>query len=205
MKTNLKLLLQLAALFLWLIPVIGLPQTMRSDQEYLVVSFEIDRTKDAHDTKKYYWIISKDSLGSLNATLSPLFLTGFTNDQFQSCCNGNEVDIYSFKKGDTFDLSDQYLITLNGIIEKNKRKIQTVTKNWNNGYKERIDIYVTPVKGQFCMCPMSQKSEEMIGFNGCIFLPKGNFVYDDSFWESAKAKSPILNDLYKVNIRTSPF
>ena len=167
--------------------------------KYVVITYEIDRNRDNHDKKQYYWIVPNDSISSGNELKKkPLYIDSFSKNSFDSCYNGSDIYLFSINTETKFDFDKDYIQEIDNlkeIISKNKKKVQTYCKKWKQGnYKETVTVYITPITGDFCSCKNLGTIDES---NNIIMLPKKAFKLNDSFWKSSKAKDISRIDFLK--------
>ena len=149
-----------------------------------------------------------DSLDGNDPILSPLYLSDIIDRHYGACCEGDVVDLFKIQRDDRPILDNsvnQQIMELTNLIKDSQKKFQTIKKNWGNGYKEKIIVYLTPISGLFCRCRIAESASEIIGHRGFMYFPKSGFELINGFWESNKSKIGFLSDLTKENIETSPF
>lgn len=192
--------------------VFAFPKDLLSQEiipaEYIVITYELSRTKDSHGVRNFYWIVSVDSLKDKRALLSPIYFTGFAKNHFNMCCRSEMVDIFTTTTSSTYDFVEGYeksVEELTKMVYKQRKKLQTITKEWAGGSKETIRIYATPVLGEFCHCKITKEDGGKIDYNGTIYLPLGNFSISNGFWNSKNAPSILNRDFTRASIATSPF
>ena len=176
--------------------------------EYVIITYELNRAKDTHGIRKYYWIVSVDSLKGQKVSLSPIYFTGFSKNNLDKCCQGEVIDIFTVTTGSTYDFKEGYEQSIEGlvrIVDVERRKVQTITKEWSNGYKETIKIYATPIIGKFCRCDIGKEDGDKINYNDMVYLPLSDFSFNANFWKSKNVNDILLKDLTKISIGTSPF
>lgn len=163
-------------------------------KEFIVVTFELVKNK-IHRTKRYYWIIPTDSIENNRIPMFSLYLQAyFDSSELQDCCKGNVIDVLESTESDTVTLSNDYqkaLEELNNLVFKYRKKVQKVQYRWYNpDHEEVIQIYITPITGNFCFCMQKFSSFIKDMFQeGNIFLPLSDFSYNNGFWESEKLKA----------------
>ena len=178
-------------LLLLLVTFSALGQTKHS--QYIVLTFEDTYKNSQHGTDTYYWIISADSLKKRNI-ISPLLLSGFSKNTLESCCKGEPFDPFVVTAVTSYDFAESFFVStdsLRKLIFKNRIKIQAITKNWVSGQKEKIQVFASPISGNFCSSSSTDK------YNGRIYFPVSNFQYIDNFWKTVPIKL-IERDFTKV-------
>jgi len=171
----------------------NLPAQMTNKEEYVVITFERTKNK-VHRMNRYYWIIPSDSISTQKLPLYSLYTeTYFDKSELEECCQGGVIDVLEISNNDTVSFSDEYNIALrqlNEIIFQNRKKVQTITYQWYNPkHKEIIQIYATPITGNFCYC-MQRFTPQIKNYfqEGIVFLPLMEFKYDAAFWNTDQAR-----------------
>lgn len=157
---------------------------LAQNRKYVILTFEDTYKISQHGTDTYYWIISADSLKQQNR-ISPLLLSGFSKNILESCCKGEPVDPFVVTTETSYDFAKSYFVStdsLRKLIFKNRTKIQVITKNWASGQKEKIQVFATPISGNFC------SSSSTGEYNGRIYVSVSNFRYIDNFWKTVPIK-----------------
>jgi hypothetical protein len=178
---------------------------MTNEKEYVIITFEAIYN-NGHRCVNYYWIIPLDTanLGELKGESDKDFqmfyfyvFPYFSKSHLEDCFKGNLINVLESSSDDTIDFNNKELdslLIINQIINKFKRKIQSIKYNWF--YPRRIvvvNIFATPIIGDFCHCRQRFSLHLKKSFReGTIFLPISNFRYDPFFWKSKNAKE-ILN------------
>ncbi|WP_026706150.1 hypothetical protein [Flavobacterium soli] len=175
----------------------------QSTSEYVIITYEIDRNKDQHPTRNYYWIVPIDSLtGDRDFKKYPLYFDEFSQNDLNDCKGNKDLVLFTLVAKEDFTIGDKIksdIEKLKYIVEDNRKKVESVVKKWTNGYTEKITIYVTPVKGDFCCSNLSSNDEKMINYKGLVYLPIGNFSFNEPFFESDKYKEIINEDYINSN------
>lgn len=151
---------------------------------YIIVTYERSYNKAIHKSQSYHWIINADSLQEVSAQLSPIYFTGYSKTLLDKCLENKIVYPFDTFKNDKYDFTKDYLKTQEGIeniVNEHKVKILTVRKKWIDGLKERIRVFVTPIKGEICNCPIDKESSKNINYYGNIYLPIKNINYNQSY------------------------
>jgi hypothetical protein len=178
----------------------------KENDSYLIITYEVDITNDAHPVKNYYWIVP-NNLITADKTINqyPLYFEEFSNDDLNDCINEKEINIFTIQKGENFILeknAESDIKNLKELLYKNRKKVQTSVKKWKlSGNKETINVFVTPVKGNFCSSNISDYSGNEINYKGSIYLPISNFKLDLDFFKLDKNRLIKNYDYLKVNIK----
>lgn len=175
----------------------------QSTSEYVIITYEIDRNKDQHPKRNYYWIVPADSLtGHRNFKKYPLYFDEFSQDDLIDCKGNKDLALFTLVSNEDFNIDDKIksdIEKLKYIVKDNRKKVESVVKKWSNGYTEKITIYVTPVRGDFCCSNLSTNDERIINYKGLIYLPIENFSFNKPFFESDKYKEVIYEDYIDSN------
>lgn len=175
--------------------------------EYVIITYKVNINKGHNHEKNYYWIIPLDSLNdSLSMKKYPLYFDNFSSDDLKDCRENKDLYLFSYHSDEEFILDDKMQSDINNlkrIVKDNRTKVERITKKWGKGYKEKITIYATPIKGEFCIGNMSSSDEKFTNYKGLVYLPTGNFSYNKLFSESETynqiKKEYYLNTNYKNN------
>jgi hypothetical protein len=185
MKNRYKMLLILSFLFYK-----GLFAQIQNEKEYVVVTFEMSKNK-VHRMLSYYWIIPVDSINSekILPIYSLYLYPYFDKSELEECCRGGVINVLESNGNDTVSFNNEYHISLkqlNELVFINRKKIQTIKHNWYNPkFEETVQIYITPITGDFCYC--MQKFSSLIKNyfqEGVVLLPLFNFKYNSNFWKT---------------------
>ncbi|MCA0133761.1 hypothetical protein [Winogradskyella alexanderae] len=167
-------------IFLLLISYSGFTQNL-TEKELVILTFEMDRNKDSHGTFIYYWITELEKYENADEYKEPKIYSLFlhelgSSDQLEFCCLGKTSDPYTYTTASEFDFPEnhtEYLTELRELVKKNRQKIQVIKKEWKNGYKEKVTVYATAVRGKLCECEFGGKRYLKKGDR--INFPKGNY------------------------------
>lgn len=92
-------------------------------------------------------------------------------------------------RGDSFDYDSSYEKSVNvlfKIVREKRVKVQEISKTWCNNYREKVTVYITPVKGHFCSC-MLYKQKRDFKYEGILFVPDFSiFRFSEEFRISKK-------------------
>jgi hypothetical protein len=190
----------LIVLFLVFI-VVSFKTVAQQRGQYVIMSFEQTHKISQHGTKKYFWIFAKDSIGNYDTMPACLFLEGLSATNVSDCCSGKAMDPFLVFAGTDFrtdSLNVQWSSELTRLIQKNRKEIQTIVKTWNQGQKETIKVYATPVTGVFCFSEFHPIGQDRTGYHGLVSLPFSKFHHDAEFWASSKAKYILTRDFSKI-------
>ncbi len=150
------------------------------EKGYVILTFEINRHQGSHGNFIYHWIVPIDSICEKSELkIFPVYMDNFyaTND-LNNCCSQVDIDIFTMTTASKYDYSEKYanqLDTLNLLVLKNRKLLQKISNKWTNGTKEDIQVWGTPIMGQFCSCGLIGDSKSDIDYKGIIFLPKSTF------------------------------
>lgn len=163
----------------------------QANTNFLIISFELKRSIESKAIDKFYWITSIDSINKPDFCLFPLYLTQYSKDNLDRCIKGDTIDIFTRTTSTQYNFDEGYekeIDNLIALVNNRKVKVQSITAKWDNGIKENINVYATPIIGKFCNCIQSHATEREIDFKGLAFIPVSGFKFDDSFWVSDKSK-----------------
>ena len=158
--------------------------------QYVVITFEDTYKISQHGTDTYYWIISADSIKQ-RKNVSPLLMSGFSRNTFDSCCKGEPIEPFIVTTATTYDLANSYHVStdsLRKLIFKNRKRMQAVNKKWVSGQQEKLQVFATPISGVFCSSNYDRQSYSMSEYNGRIYIPVSSFHYIDNFWNTVPIK-----------------
>jgi hypothetical protein len=177
-------------LFLNIIPISGFAQNLE-DKDFVILTFEMDRNKDSHGTFIYYWVAELEEYRNFQpndrykkVSLYSIFLHEFYgSEQLDSCCLGEVSYPYTYTTATEFKFPEnhsKYLTDLRELVEENRQKIQVIKKEWRDGYKEKVTVYATAVRGKLCECEFG--GDRFLTKGDRISFPKGNYeVLKDFF------------------------
>jgi len=160
------------------------------EKEYLILTFSRERNKfPQHGVEEYYWIVPVDSITEGDFPIYPFFIDGIANNKIAECRKGNIIDPFVLTRGDSFDYDSSYEESVNRlfkIIKEKRVKVQEINKIWDGNYKEKLIVYVTPIKGNFCSC-MLRKLKRDFKYEGVLFIPElSAFKFSEQFKVSKK-------------------
>jgi hypothetical protein len=154
-------------------------------EEYIIVTVITENPKGLHKLKTSYWVMPLDDYKSAKDTFYLLYSDGFSKQDKQECCTENNLMLFNQNKKEDFDFSSEYLKSTTKflhIIDTEKKKVQTIKKNWISGKKQKIRVYITPVRGAFCICNL--ENGKKIGFEGKVAILDSSISYFPDFWKS---------------------
>ena len=157
---------------------------------YVVLTIEDTYKISQHGTQTYLWIIPVDSIKSYNATLSRLFISGFTRSNLEDCFLRQPFDPLVYDQTPSIAFDSDYLTGLEEVkqlILKKKKRLQKIVKKWESGQTETIAVFATPVVGQFCSSDFHPIGQHRTGYHGKVYLPTTSLEYEGPFWSSEKA------------------
>lgn len=187
---NKKLLVLILSLFITC--KIGVSQVKNG---FIIISFELVKSKQ--DNKQvFYWITSVDSIDNkINFSIYPLYFEEFSSDNLEKCKKGDTVDIFINTSETNFKFDNNYLLQLeqlSSLINDNRTKLQSISLNWfdKNRNKEIVNIYATPILGDFCNClQISEKGgSKNLDFKTMAYMPVSSFVLNKGFWNTENGK-----------------
>ncbi|HWB28385.1 MAG TPA: hypothetical protein VG738_23095 [Chitinophagaceae bacterium] len=128
-------------------------------------------------------------------------------EDLDSCIHGKPIDPFLIRKlGLHYSFPEAYGKSIDSLVElisKRRTKIFMSTNHWllKRRNKERLIVYITPIKGTFCSSPLAETGAQRTGYKGDIYLPLANFSYDDSFWHSTSLKLIKHQSFEKIDFR----
>lgn len=140
------------------------------------------------------WIIPIDSLNELKFdynSIFPLLIQNYSIDNLQDCIKNLPIAPFNYTTGTNFNFPDSIskkLINISNLIDKKKKPIQLIKKTWSKGFKEKIRVYATPIKGEFCFCKTHLINNEYFGNTKYIVLGISNINYFSEFWKTDESK-----------------
>lgn len=146
--------------------------------------FEDTYKNSPHGTDTYYWIIPADSIKQ-HKSISSLLLSGFSKTTLESSCKGDIIDPYAITASTSYDFANSYFASIDSLrqlIFKNRKRIQTVSKKWKSGQREKLQIFATPIQGTFCSSNYAIQNSGIGKYNGRIYFPVAGFHYINNFW-----------------------
>ncbi len=161
----------------------------QNSDNFIIVSIEKTTSKGIHKQETDYWIISLSEWKEIDKrAIYPYLPNGFNLSDLKECCTNKELLFFYYTKEEEEALDIDYLTkieSLENIIQQNRKKVQVIRKKWSTKKRQKINIYLTPVKGDFCFCNMKHSNPKVeLEYKGLISLPLSNFSYDKNFWKS---------------------
>ncbi|BEG99462.1 hypothetical protein BSYN_17270 [Bacteroides sedimenti] len=153
--------------------------------KFIVITFSSKRSIDK-EFKNYYWITPVDSIKSNDFYLTPLYVAEFSKDNLDDCIKGDTIDIFTSTSKTRLDFDSNYdeqIENLIFLIDKNRVKVQSIKMNWDKRKWILVNIYATPITGNFCDC-YEYHNRAGTKFNSMVYLPQSGFSYDKSFWDT---------------------
>lgn len=157
----------------------------QSDQNlFVVITVEKTSTSSMHPFLTDYWIMP--TVSSSEEELIPLYIDGFSKTDIDECCVSDTLILFNFDSNENFSFDDSFkrsLANLRTIVAKKRQSVQSIKRKWSDGYRELVNIYITPIKGHFCICELKHKDgNENIGYIGKVAVPSGQFeLYNDFY------------------------
>lgn len=180
-------------LILFLISFSGFAQNL-TEKEFVILTFESDRNKGFHKntTYTYYWVAALEKYEKVDEYKEPIIFSLFLHEfygseQLESCCMGQVSYPYTMTAGTEFNFPEnysEYLTDLRKLIKKNREKIQVIKKEWKEGYKEKVTVYATAVRGKLCECEFG--GDRYLTKGDRISFPKGNYEIIKNFLTKEK-------------------
>ena len=164
---------------------------------YLIFTFEDTHKVSQHGKKTYYWIQEVDSLKKENQILGALFLSGFSQNNVSDCCDGKNINPFSVAENTSYRFDNKHYLTLDtlkALINKHRKKIQTIHKIWVSGQQEDVNVFVTPIFGDFCSSNFLRAGLYADNYNGRVYIPRSKFSYANYFWQDEKSKILLKKD-----------
>jgi hypothetical protein len=175
--------------------------------KYAIITCKIDRNKDAHSYKEYFWIVPIDSIKGINSfKIYPLYLDVYAKDDISDCIQKKDINIFTMYTGKNFKLDDKSEkdnLNIIRIIKKDRRRFFKLYKKWNNGLKEKIELFVTPIRGEFCSSNIALESSKEINYKGLIFIPITDFKEFKEFFDSKQFNDVIFSEFSNINFANS--
>lgn len=169
---------------------------------YVIVTIEKKTSSKLHPLEFDYWIIS-ESMWRAEDPFLPLYIDGFSKTDMDECCLSGTLVLFNTSSEESFNFEDSYKRStenLRSLVLDNKRKVLLVKKKWK-GYKEQITVYLTPIKGTFCICELKHSSDNAkLGYIGNTAIPLEGFSNNVSFWQS-----DIFDGIGRFDYTTLPF
>lgn len=179
-----------------------------ANQRYVIITFE-DSYKISFEGKKIYsWIVPQDSINSSDFQLAFLFLSKLSTKDIFDCKSNKPIDPgTNFKEpNDTIDIqNEKQCEKLKSIIERKKRKVFSILKKWETGQSEKIDVFVTPIIGEFCFADFHFLGKMATKYDGRVSILSGNFKFDDAFWKERKATYVLHKDFSGFRFDIIPY
>ena len=173
------------------------------NSKYAVITCKIDRNKDSHPAKEYFWIVSLDSVKGIDSfKINPLYLDEYAKSDISECVQKKDINIFTMYTGKNFRLDDQQEVDnlkLIHIIKESRKSFFKLTKKWNNGLKEKVELFFTPISGEFCSSNIAVDSGKQINYKGLIFLTISDFKQYMEFFNSKQFSDIIFSNFSNVN------
>ncbi|MDP4117512.1 MAG: hypothetical protein Q8903_15365 [Bacteroidota bacterium] len=169
---------------------------------YIIISFEMKRSKDPKGTQKFYWITPTDSIKRTDFYLFPLYLSEYSKDKLEKCGKGDTIDVFTHTTATNYNFDKGYPEAIDSsilLLDKKKIKVQTITIEWTKEFKEDINVYATPITGKFCNCLQRHLTGKKVDFKGLVFIPLSGFSFDDNFWKSDQSKKVMFANYASVD------
>lgn len=182
-----RLLLSAIFLFVFCSKVNGQDES----DSFVVVTVEMKTTSRLHPLEYDYWIIPVSMWNDFEEELLPLFIGGFSQTDINECCLLDTLILFNYSTDESFAFKESFVESLEyfrDLIIKERIKVQTVRKKWK-GYKEELNIYLTPVSGVFCTCEKKHPDDDSkTGYTGRIAIPSSKLELNSGFKDTKKFK-----------------
>jgi len=171
----------------------------QNSDSYVIISIDKKTSEGFHKEQFDSWIIKINEWKEIDKkAIYPFMINGYTRTDYNECCKENELVFFNYTKNEKVKLDAESLSSrdnLEKIIRDKKRRVQVIRKKWKSGKKQKIMVYLTPVKGDFCFCSLKHSNPNVeLGYKGQIALPKSNFYYNNEFWDQEISKGIIKYD-----------
>ncbi len=195
-------------IILLLMVKLGLSQVINSNN-YVVITFESIQ-KNPNVEHSYYWIAPFEVIeGKVTFEIYPLYVEEYSNNNFDKCTKGDTIDIFTTTKSTNYDFSKEYLSELESFLSIVKEKgmlVQELELSWNKQIrkKEKLNIYATPIKGEFCTCTQLAEvwGTPNLNFIAQVFMPVSTFSYNEDFWQTELGKTIQYADFSQVDFNS---
>lgn len=167
-------------------------QIMTEAKTYVVVTISRERNWDMHGAESTYWLLDLSNQGR---TFVPLYLSGSSETLFDRCCALDSVELFNTveTKFSVDAKRESGSVQLRALLEQNHLPVQAIEKRWGKKYKETIKIAITPIIGEFCICPIVKTGPQLI-IGRRLAIPKGPFHFDRAFFNSVEHSDLLTHD-----------
>ncbi len=180
---------------------IGLSQEKLNPDLFIIITYKFDRTNDNHPAREFYWIAPINSnIYSKSFNFYPLYFDEFSYEDLKECKEQKDINVFTMYSEENFILEKSFgndITYLKEMVKSNKKKVQTSVKKWNTGEKEKVEVYITPVFGNFCSSNIAKQSGKEINYEGIIFLPLSKFKLNMDFFKTEEGKIIEKSDYLK--------
>jgi len=178
-------------LTLLLITLFTRVSAQNEQDSFVIVTIEMKSSSRLHPFESDYWVIPLTLWKDSEEEVIPLYIGGFSQTDINECCISDTLIMFNPSTNESFEFKRSFLESLNALrnsVIKKRRKVQTVRKKWD-GYKEGLSVYLTPIKGIFCLCEIKYKNDNSkSGYKGKIAIPFGQTEINPGFWDTQKFK-----------------
>lgn len=197
-----------SGIILLLIVKLGMSQIINS-KDYVIITFESIQ-KNPNVEHNYYWIAPINSIeNKATFNIYPLYTEEYSKDNYEKCLKGDTVDIFTTTKATNFDFRKEYLSQLEllqSIVKEKGMLVQELELSWNKQIrkKEKLNIYATPIKGEFCTCTQLAEvwGNPDLNFIAQVFMPVNSFSYKPDFWQTELGKIIQYADYSQVDFKS---
>ena len=186
-----------------LIITLCLKVNAQSEKSFVIATIEKKTTSSLHPLEFDYWIVPESKWDESDNPFMPLYIDGFSKTDIDECCLNDTLILFNSTAEESFVFSESFeqsVGTLRSLIARERVKVLTVKKKWND-FKEEINVYLTPIKGVFCICELKHRDDNSkLGYYGKIAVPSNNFKINTKFWDTQKSK-----EIKRFDYTTLPF
>ncbi|MBA9079887.1 hypothetical protein FHS90_004628 [Rufibacter quisquiliarum] len=127
----------------------------------------------------------------------PLFLNLFySSNSYDDCCLGKASSFYTFNTSSRLEFTKEFenkQKEFRDFLKNNGKRIQTIKKDFQNGFKEKVTIYATPFTAKLCHCEASDDRHFL-----SVYLPFTDFKPNSTFWNTGLS-SKLYTDYSQMN------
>lgn len=174
--------------------VFVIPIKAQNQEKFVLITIETKAKKGLHKTQIDYWVVSLNKYKDPNEKpFFPLYISGFSATDYNECCNNKNLILFNVTSQESFEYENQLLDVqkkLIDLIKIKRRKIQSIEKKWLFGNKITVNVYMTPITGDFCFCELSHNNDNSeLTYVGQVAVPKSGYNYNSDFWSSELYKA----------------
>lgn len=204
MKKNKSFLL---TLLLCLLALTGFAQSQKQISTYAIITFVDSYKISQHDKKEYNWIVPLGLAKNDSLVFSRLITEDYSTANICNCLAGKNIEPYisitdSCDKPIKINYDD--LSTLRLIINKKKKRFQSIRYNWKSGQIRKVDIFITTVRGVFCSGTIGPVGRHLYNYNGRLFMPISELSFLSIPWHDNSINKIINFDFYNMKFYSIP-